>query len=92
VLGRRAQDGAQLRPRLTVEFAIGAGEMRLHRLQSDEQRLPISLFEHPRRGELGHPALACGDHWIVVERVDDLRIAPIKDTLVLFATEYGTLQ
>ena len=29
-----------------------------------------------------HPA---GDHWIVVGRVDDLRVSPIKDPLVFFA-------
>jgi hypothetical protein len=56
------------------------------------KRLRDLLVRAPRRGELGHPAIACGDHWIVVGRVDDLRIAPIKDPLALFATEYGALQ
>jgi 3-hydroxy-9,10-secoandrosta-1,3,5(10)-triene-9,17-dione monooxygenase reductase component len=36
-----------------------------------------------------HPA---GDHWIVVGRVDDLRILPITDPLVFFAGEFGALQ
>ncbi len=36
-----------------------------------------------------HPA---GDHWIVVGRVDDLHIAPLKDPLVFFAGAFGTLQ
>ena len=33
-----------------------------------------------------------GDHWIVVGRVDDLRIAPINEPLVFFAGAFGTLQ
>jgi flavin reductase (DIM6/NTAB) family NADH-FMN oxidoreductase RutF len=33
-----------------------------------------------------HPA---GDHWIVVGRVDDLRISPIKEPLVFFAGAFG---
>ncbi|HEY3186524.1 MAG TPA: flavin reductase family protein [Solirubrobacteraceae bacterium] len=33
-----------------------------------------------------HPA---GDHWIVVGRVDDVRIAPVKDPLVFFAGAFG---
>ena len=36
-----------------------------------------------------HPA---GDHWIVVGRVDDLRISPIDDPLVFFAGAFGTVQ
>jgi 3-hydroxy-9,10-secoandrosta-1,3,5(10)-triene-9,17-dione monooxygenase reductase component len=36
-----------------------------------------------------HPA---GDHWIVVGRVDNLRIAPTQDPLVFFAGAFGTLQ
>jgi 3-hydroxy-9,10-secoandrosta-1,3,5(10)-triene-9,17-dione monooxygenase reductase component len=36
-----------------------------------------------------HPA---GDHWIIVGRVDDLRISPIKDPLVFFAGAFGTLK
>ena len=36
-----------------------------------------------------HPA---GDHWIVVGRVDDLRISPIKDPLVFFAGKFGAVQ
>jgi len=36
-----------------------------------------------------HPA---GDHWIVVGRVDDLRISAIEDPLVFFAGAFGTLQ
>jgi flavin reductase (DIM6/NTAB) family NADH-FMN oxidoreductase RutF len=36
-----------------------------------------------------HPA---GDHWIVVGRVDDLRISPITDPLVFFAGAFGALQ
>ena len=36
-----------------------------------------------------HPA---GDHWIVVGRVDDLRISPIEDPLVFFAGEFGALR
>jgi flavin reductase (DIM6/NTAB) family NADH-FMN oxidoreductase RutF len=33
-----------------------------------------------------HPA---GDHWIVVGRVDDLRIPPIEDPLIFFAGALG---
>ncbi len=36
-----------------------------------------------------HPA---GDHSIVVGRVDDLHITPIKDPLLFFAGEFGTLR
>ena len=36
-----------------------------------------------------HPA---GDHWIVVGRVDDLRVSPIKDPLVFFAGAFGALR
>ena len=36
-----------------------------------------------------HPA---GDHWIVVGRVDDLRISPLKDPLVFFAGAFAALQ
>ena len=36
-----------------------------------------------------HPA---GDHWIVVGRVDDLRVSPITDPLVFFAGAFGGLQ
>jgi 3-hydroxy-9,10-secoandrosta-1,3,5(10)-triene-9,17-dione monooxygenase reductase component len=36
-----------------------------------------------------HPT---GDHWIVVGRIDNLRISPIKDPLVFFAGEFGALQ
>ncbi len=36
-----------------------------------------------------HPA---GDHWIVVGRVDDLRVSPIKDPLVFFAGAFGAVQ
>jgi 3-hydroxy-9,10-secoandrosta-1,3,5(10)-triene-9,17-dione monooxygenase reductase component len=36
-----------------------------------------------------HPA---GDHWIVVGRVDDLRVSPIKNPLVFFAGEFGAVQ
>jgi 3-hydroxy-9,10-secoandrosta-1,3,5(10)-triene-9,17-dione monooxygenase reductase component len=36
-----------------------------------------------------HPT---GDHWIVVGRVDDLRISPINDPLVFFAGAFGALQ
>jgi 3-hydroxy-9,10-secoandrosta-1,3,5(10)-triene-9,17-dione monooxygenase reductase component len=36
-----------------------------------------------------HPA---GDHWIVVGRVDDLRISLSKDPLVFFAGAFGTLR
>jgi flavin reductase (DIM6/NTAB) family NADH-FMN oxidoreductase RutF len=35
-----------------------------------------------------HPA---GDHWIVVGRVDDLRISPINDPLVFFAGAFGVV-
>ena len=34
-----------------------------------------------------HPA---GDHWIVVGRVDELRVAPLGDPLVFFAGAYRT--
>ena len=36
-----------------------------------------------------HPA---GDHWIVVGRVDDLRIPPIKHALIFFAGAFGALK
>ena len=36
-----------------------------------------------------HPA---GDHWIVVGRVDDLRISPVEDPLVFFAGAFGAQQ
>jgi 3-hydroxy-9,10-secoandrosta-1,3,5(10)-triene-9,17-dione monooxygenase reductase component len=36
-----------------------------------------------------HPA---GDHWIVVGRVDDLRVSPLKDPLVFFAGALGALK
>src|SRR5215204_1833900 len=36
-----------------------------------------------------HPA---GDHWIVVGRVDDLRISPINQPLVFFAGAFRTVQ
>ena len=36
-----------------------------------------------------HPT---GDHWIVVARVDDLRIAPIKDPLIFFAGAFRALK
>ena len=33
-----------------------------------------------------------GDHWIVVGRVDELRISPITDPLVFFAGAFGALR
>jgi 3-hydroxy-9,10-secoandrosta-1,3,5(10)-triene-9,17-dione monooxygenase reductase component len=36
-----------------------------------------------------HPA---GDHWIVVGRVDDLRVSPVDAPLVFFAGGFGALQ
>lgn len=36
-----------------------------------------------------HPA---GDHWIVVGRVDELRVSPIDDPLVFFAGAFGTVR
>jgi 3-hydroxy-9,10-secoandrosta-1,3,5(10)-triene-9,17-dione monooxygenase reductase component len=36
-----------------------------------------------------HPA---GDHWIVVGRVDDLRVSPVDEPLVFFAGGFGALQ
>jgi 3-hydroxy-9,10-secoandrosta-1,3,5(10)-triene-9,17-dione monooxygenase reductase component len=36
-----------------------------------------------------HPA---GDHWIVVGRVDDVRISPVKEPLVFFAGAFRTVQ
>ena len=36
-----------------------------------------------------HPA---GDHWIIVGRVDDLRIPPINDPLIFFAGAFGGLK
>jgi 3-hydroxy-9,10-secoandrosta-1,3,5(10)-triene-9,17-dione monooxygenase reductase component len=35
---------------------------------------------------------AAGDHWIVVGRVDDLRISPSKDPLVFFAGSFQAVQ
>jgi 3-hydroxy-9,10-secoandrosta-1,3,5(10)-triene-9,17-dione monooxygenase reductase component len=35
-----------------------------------------------------HPT---GDHWIVVGRVDDLHISPIKDPVIFFAGAFGAL-
>jgi len=36
-----------------------------------------------------HPA---GDHWVVVARVDEVRISPGKDPLVFFAGDFAALQ
>ena len=36
-----------------------------------------------------HPT---GDHWIVIGRVDDVRISPLKDPLVFFAGAFGALR
>jgi flavin reductase (DIM6/NTAB) family NADH-FMN oxidoreductase RutF len=36
-----------------------------------------------------HPS---GDHWIVVGRVDELRIPPLTEPLVFFAGEFGELR
>jgi flavin reductase (DIM6/NTAB) family NADH-FMN oxidoreductase RutF len=36
-----------------------------------------------------HPA---GDHWIVVGRVDDLRVGPIREPLVFFARSFHRLR
>jgi 3-hydroxy-9,10-secoandrosta-1,3,5(10)-triene-9,17-dione monooxygenase reductase component len=36
-----------------------------------------------------HPT---GDHWIVVGRIDHLRVSPTKDPLVFFAGAFGALQ
>jgi 3-hydroxy-9,10-secoandrosta-1,3,5(10)-triene-9,17-dione monooxygenase reductase component len=36
-----------------------------------------------------HPA---GDHWIVVGRVDEVRISPSTDPLVFFAGAFGAVQ
>jgi 3-hydroxy-9,10-secoandrosta-1,3,5(10)-triene-9,17-dione monooxygenase reductase component len=36
-----------------------------------------------------HPT---GDHWIIVGRVDDLRIPPIKDPLIFFAGAFRALK
>ena len=36
-----------------------------------------------------HPA---GDHWIVVARVGDLRVAPVRDPLVFFAGAFRALR
>jgi flavin reductase (DIM6/NTAB) family NADH-FMN oxidoreductase RutF len=36
-----------------------------------------------------HPS---GDHWIVVGRVDELRISPLTEPLVFFAGEFGGLR
>ena len=33
-----------------------------------------------------------GDHWIVVGRVDDLRISPVDEPLVFFAGGFGQLR
>ncbi len=35
---------------------------------------------------------AAGDHWIVVGRVDDLRISPVRDPLVFFAGAFRAVQ
>ena len=40
-----------------------------------------TLAEHPT-----------GDHWIVIGRVDDVRISPINDPLVFFAGAFGALR
>jgi flavin reductase (DIM6/NTAB) family NADH-FMN oxidoreductase RutF len=39
--------------------------------------------------EAEHPA---GDHWIVVGRVEDLRVSLSRDPLVFFAGAFGTVQ
>jgi 3-hydroxy-9,10-secoandrosta-1,3,5(10)-triene-9,17-dione monooxygenase reductase component len=36
-----------------------------------------------------HPA---GDHWIVVGRVDEVRVSPSKDPLMFFAGAFGAVQ
>jgi 3-hydroxy-9,10-secoandrosta-1,3,5(10)-triene-9,17-dione monooxygenase reductase component len=36
-----------------------------------------------------HPT---GDHWIVVGRIDDLRITPTKEPLIFYAGAFGALQ
>ena len=36
-----------------------------------------------------HPA---GDHWIVVGRVDELRVSPVDEPLVFFAGAFGALR
>jgi flavin reductase (DIM6/NTAB) family NADH-FMN oxidoreductase RutF len=36
-----------------------------------------------------HPT---GDHWIVVGRVDNVRISPVKDPLVFFAGSFRALR
>jgi 3-hydroxy-9,10-secoandrosta-1,3,5(10)-triene-9,17-dione monooxygenase reductase component len=36
-----------------------------------------------------HPA---GDHWIVVGRVDEVRISASKDPLVFFAGAFGAVE
>ena len=36
-----------------------------------------------------HPA---GDHWIVIGRVENLHVSPIKDPLVFFAGQFGAPQ
>jgi 3-hydroxy-9,10-secoandrosta-1,3,5(10)-triene-9,17-dione monooxygenase reductase component len=35
---------------------------------------------------------AASDHWIVVGRVDDLRISAINEPLVFFAGAFGTVR
>jgi flavin reductase (DIM6/NTAB) family NADH-FMN oxidoreductase RutF len=48
---------------------------------------PLASFECEIVAE--HPA---GDHWIVLGRVDNLRIPPVDEPLVFFAGAFGALQ
>jgi 3-hydroxy-9,10-secoandrosta-1,3,5(10)-triene-9,17-dione monooxygenase reductase component len=47
----------------------------------------LASFEFETVAE--HPT---GDHWIVVGRVDNLRISPTKDPLIFFAGTFHTVQ
>ncbi|MGH2741106.1 MAG: flavin reductase family protein [Thermoleophilaceae bacterium] len=86
VLGRQHQRFAKL--------ATPAGADRFAGLDCEPARGGVPLLKDALASleceiVAEHPA---GDHWIVVGRVDDLRLPPIKDPLIFFASAFGALQ
>jgi 3-hydroxy-9,10-secoandrosta-1,3,5(10)-triene-9,17-dione monooxygenase reductase component len=86
VLGRRherfvaraAPAGADRFDRLDWEPGRGGVPLLTDALASFECEI---VAEHPT-----------GDHWIVVGRIDDLRVSPINDPLVFFAGAFRVVQ
>jgi 3-hydroxy-9,10-secoandrosta-1,3,5(10)-triene-9,17-dione monooxygenase reductase component len=94
---RTGRFGVNVLGRQHQEFAIGATPAGTDRFAG------LDWQPGPRGAPLLTDALAnleceiaaehrAGDHWIVVGRVDDLRISSIKDPLVFFAGAFGALQ